>query len=74
MIEAELPASHYVGESFGISALVGLYYSHDDIAFDDTASARQIDLDLVSELNRLANTPPICHDLLSPRERRPTSC
>jgi hypothetical protein len=56
VVEFELPkAHHYVGDSFGISQLIGLYYSYDDIAFDDGESARAIDRDLLAELARLAS-------------------
>lgn len=55
LVEAELPkVGGYVGDSFGIATLIGLYYSYDDIAFDDAASALEIDCDLLQELNRLA--------------------
>jgi hypothetical protein len=54
-VENELPKSRtYVGDSFGISDLIGLYYSYDDIPFNDTHSAREIDLELITALTRLA--------------------
>jgi hypothetical protein len=55
LVEAELPkAGPYVGDSFGISTLIGLYYSYDDIAHDDAASALELDRDLLEELIRIA--------------------
>ena len=54
-VEAELPKDrHYVGDSFDIATLFGLYYSYDDIPFDDMTSAGKIDRDLLAELTRLA--------------------
>src|SRR5689334_20551830 len=38
-VELELsPAGRYVGDSFGIATLFGLYYSYDDVRFDDEAA------------------------------------
>ena len=55
LVESELPkARAYVGDSFGISILIGLYYSYDDIAYDDATSGPEIDRDLLQELIRLA--------------------
>jgi hypothetical protein len=54
-VEAELPQSGiYLGESFGISTLIGLYYSYDDIRFDDAHAAHDIDVELRAELGRIA--------------------
>jgi hypothetical protein len=61
MVEAELPkASQFVGDSFGISTLVGLYYSYDDVPFDDVKSVQEIDRDLRDELVRLARGGENC--------------
>jgi hypothetical protein len=58
LVEAELPPPRlYLGDSFDISTLIGLYYSYDDIPFGDTWSARQVDDDLLIELARLAVDP-----------------
>lgn len=55
LVESELPKTRvYVGDSFGISTLIGLYYAYDDIAYDDAASCLEIDRDLLQELIRLA--------------------
>jgi hypothetical protein len=55
-VEAELPKTRqYVGDSFGISTLIGLYYSYDDISVDDIELTRELDRELGDELARLAN-------------------
>jgi len=43
-LECELPkARHYVGDSFGVANIVGLYYSYDDIWDDDPTAVAEID-------------------------------
>lgn len=55
LVDAELPdTGRYVGESFGVSTVIGLYYSYDDVEFDEAELVAQIDLDLTKELKRLA--------------------
>jgi hypothetical protein len=55
LVERELPATEeYLGDSFGIAPLVGLFYSYDDVPFDDIRSVREIDRELLGELARLA--------------------
>ena len=56
LIQGELPKTdQYLGDSFGIAKLVGLFYSYDDIPFGDTTSANEIDRDLLDELGGLAS-------------------
>jgi len=58
VIDEELPKStHYLGESFDIHTLIGLYYSYDDIAYGDTQAVRYLDLELTRELVRLGRVP-----------------
>jgi len=57
-LQAELSdVGQYLGESFGISALIGVYYSYDDVAFDDQAAIGELDAQLRTELGRLAEGP-----------------
>jgi len=55
-VEAELPPTgNYIGDSFDIATLIGLYYSYDDVAEDDFAAIRELDRELLAELRRLGD-------------------
>jgi hypothetical protein len=55
LVQGELAkVERYLGDSFGIARLIGLLYSYDDIAFDDTKAAEAIERDLLDELRGLA--------------------
>lgn len=55
VVRQDLPDSKtYVGDSFDIEKLVGLYYSYDDIPPDDVEAALDLGRDLVVELTRLS--------------------
>jgi hypothetical protein len=45
----------YLGESFGIAQLVGLYYNYDDVPVTDQTSIAEIDEAIVEECERIAN-------------------
>jgi hypothetical protein len=49
-----LPDREYAGDGFGVARLLGLYYSHDDVAEDDEAARAEIDAELVKECRALA--------------------
>lgn len=54
-LDAELPKSErFLGDSFGVSLIVGLYYQLDDAAADDTAVLRGIEDALVAACGRVA--------------------
>jgi hypothetical protein len=54
-LEGELPqARKYVGDSFGIARLLGLYYGLDDTAAHDPAVRRAIETGIVEACSRLA--------------------
>ena len=57
-VELELPSATetFLGDSFGIAALLGIYYSYDDISFDDLEAREHLDRELHGELLRLART------------------
>jgi hypothetical protein len=58
-VERELPErGRYVGESFGVARLVGLYYSWGDVPSGDDASRRRIELALKQACGRLAEGVP----------------
>ncbi len=52
-IDHLLPRGAYVGESFGIARLVGLFYDYDDVPITDQASIREIDQAIIDECARL---------------------
>jgi len=54
VVERELPPGGFVGESFGIATLVGLYYSYDDVRLGDEQSIREIDEGIAQECQKLA--------------------
>ena len=56
LVEDELPEERLVGESFGISAIVGLYYSYGDFPSDDIESTREVDRDLLTALIQLVTS------------------
>jgi hypothetical protein len=49
-----LPSREYAGDGLGVARLLGLYYSHDDVAADDDRVHAQIDSDLLDECRRLS--------------------
>ena len=53
-IDDLLPPGAYLGESFGIAQLVGLFYNYDDVPFNDHASIAEIDAAIVEECNRIS--------------------
>jgi hypothetical protein len=58
-VELELPKmGSYVGENFGVAQLVGLYYSWDDVPFDDDASHARIEQSLRQTCARIAKDEP----------------
>jgi hypothetical protein len=48
------PNRRYVGDGLGVAKLVGLYHSHDDVAFGDERAHREIDDDIRAECARIA--------------------
>jgi len=50
----DLPSREYAGDGFGVAALVGLYYSHEEVPAGDDRAHRRIDSELLSEMQRLA--------------------
>lgn len=55
-IDELLPPGSYLGESFGIAQLVGLFYNYDDVSFDDHASIAEIDEAIVQECARISRS------------------
>jgi hypothetical protein len=53
-IDELLPPGAYLGESFGIAQLVGLFYNYDDVPFNDRASIAEIDAAIVEECDRIS--------------------
>ncbi|MFN0059787.1 MAG: hypothetical protein ACKVX7_15115 [Planctomycetota bacterium] len=53
-IDHLLPRGAYVGESFGIARLVGIFYDYDDVSPTDADAIAEIDQAIVDECARLA--------------------
>jgi hypothetical protein len=49
-----LPDRDYAGDGLGVARLLGLYYSHDDVAFNDDCTHAEIDEELLNECRRIA--------------------
>jgi hypothetical protein len=49
-----LPPREYAGDGLGVARLLGLYYSHDDVPWNDDRAHADIDARLVDECRRLA--------------------
>jgi hypothetical protein len=49
-----LPSREYAGDGLGVARLLGLYYSHDDVAFNDDRAHSEINAELLAECRRLA--------------------
>jgi len=55
LVEGELPkARQYVGDTFGIARVVGLYYSYDDVDARDSGAIAEIDEAIMWLCGRLA--------------------
>jgi hypothetical protein len=50
-----LPTREYVGDGLGVARLVGLYYSHDDVAWNDDRAHAEIDEELLDECRTLSS-------------------
>jgi hypothetical protein len=49
-----LPSREYAGDGLGVARLLGLYYSLDDVPWNDDRAHAEIDAELVNECRRLA--------------------
>ncbi len=56
-IDELLPPGEYLGESFGIARLVGLFYNYDDVEDDDLDSIAEIDTAIIEECKLLVGEP-----------------
>jgi hypothetical protein len=53
-IDNLLSQGGYLGESFGIAQLVGLFYDYDDVSLTDRSSIAEIDQAIVQEFERIS--------------------
>ena len=49
-----LPAREFAGDGLGVARLLGLYYSHDDVPWNDDRAHAEIDVELLDECRRLS--------------------
>jgi hypothetical protein len=54
-LSCELPSREYTGDGFGIARLYGIYYSHDDVPPFDHRLHAEIDAELRTECDRIAD-------------------